>query len=339
MDLILRVDMQDLNLSEMLAQVAQRQTITAEDVLTMRRNVFRDGFVSAEEAGMLFELNNNCSQQDASWSEFFIEALTDYCVHQASPAGYISEENARWLIDCIAQDGRVDSRSELELLIKALEKASSSPEKLATFALEQVKIGALEGKGPTRQGLELVPGVIGEAEVDILRRILYAFGGDGHMAITRAEAEVLFELNDVTDEHKSHVSWSDLFVKAIANFMMAASGYQPPSREVALKREVWLDQRDGISGFMSKMVSGGLQGIFNAYSQSGGQSVAEQRVDEMQKDIQNSERVTQSETAWLVKRIGRDGNMSENEQALIEFIKENSPAIHPSFKVLGETAA
>ncbi len=331
--------MQNLNLSEMLAQVAQRQTITAEDVQTLRRNVFGDGIVSGEEAEMLFQLNNSCSQQDASWSVFFIEALTDYIVHQASPAGYISEENARWLIDSITQDGRVDSQCELEVLIKVLEKASTSPETLVTFALQQVKIGALEGKGPTRQGLELVPGVIGAAEVDILRRILYAFGGDGHMAITRAEAEVLFELNDGTDEHKNHVSWSDLFIKAIANFMMAASGYQPPPREVALRREAWLDQRDGISGFMSKMVSGGLQGIFNAYRQGGGQSVAEQRVEEMQKDIQSSERVTQSETAWLVERIGRDGNTSENERALIEFIKNNSPAIHPSFKVLGETAA
>ena len=220
-----------------------------------------------------------------------------------------------------------------------LEKASSSPVNLVSFALTQVKQGVLEGKGPTRHGLELTPGVIGEAEVDLLRRILYAFGGDGHMAISRTEAEILFELNDQTDENKNHISWSDLFVKAIANFMMAASGYTPPPRQVALKREAWLDQRDGISGFMSKMVSGGLQGIFSAYSQSGEPSVAGQRVKDMQTDIRISERVTQTETAWLVGRIGRDNNTSKNERALIEFIKENSSSIHPSFKTLSETAA
>jgi len=331
--------MQDLNLPETLAQVAQRQSISSEDVRMMRREVFSDGVVSRSEAEAMFTLNNVCAEQDASWVEFFIEALTDYCVHQASPAGYISEENATWLIAHINHDGRVNSQTELELLVKVLEKASSSPAALVAFAMEQVKWGVLEGAGPTRQGLELTPGVIAEAEVDLLRRILYAFGGDSHMAISRAEAEILFDLNDKTDEEKNHVSWSDLFVKAIANFMMAASGYQPPAREVALKREAWLDERDGISGFMSKMVSGGLKGIFSTYTQSDELSVTEQRIKDMETDIRVSERVTSVETAWLVERIGRDGSTSENERALIEFIKENSPSIHPSFKHLSESAA
>ncbi len=331
--------MQDLKLSETLAQMAQRQSITVEDVQALRQGFFRDGIISSQEAQMLFDLNNNCSRQDASWVEFFIEGLTDYCVHQASPVGYISEENATWLINCINHDGHVESETELELLIKVLEAARTSPASLVAFALEQVEHGVLEGKGPTRQGLELTPGVVGEAEVDLLRRILYAFGGDDHMAISRTEAEILFDLNDRTDEQKNHISWSDLFVKAIANYMMAASGYQPPSREVALKREAWLNERDGITGFMSKMVSGGLQGIFNVYSKGSEPGVIEQRVKDMEIDIRNSERVTETETTWLVERIGRDGNTGENERALIEFIKENSPSIHPSFKPLGENAA
>ena len=32
-----------------------------------------------------------------------------------------------------------------------------------------------------------------------MRRMLYAFGGDGNIAITRQEAEVLFDINDATD--------------------------------------------------------------------------------------------------------------------------------------------
>ncbi len=331
--------MQDIRVSQTLAQVAQRQSIKAKDVLVLRRDVFRDGIVSRLEAQALFDLNNACSVQDSSWVDFFIEALTDYYVHQADPAGYISEENATHLITCINRDGRVKSQSELELLIHVLEKASSSPASLVSFTLDQVKREVLAGRGLTRHGDELTPGVIGEAEVDLLRRILYAFGGDSHMAVSRAEAEILFEINDQTDELENHISWSDLFVKAIANFMMAASGYQPPPRQVALKREAWLEQRDDISGFMSKMVSGGLQGIFNVYSHSGEPSVAEQRVKDMQVDIVNSERVTQSETTWLVNRISRDGNTSENERALIEFVKENSSSIHPSFKTLSENVA
>ena len=38
------------------------------------------------------------------------------------------------------------------------------------------------------------PGVVTEADVNLLRRIFYAYGGDQHIAISRAEAEVLFEV-------------------------------------------------------------------------------------------------------------------------------------------------
>ena len=87
---------------------------------------------------------------------------------------------------------------ELELLVKVLETAKFSTEGLVSFALDQVSHAVIEGEGPLVRGGDLVPGVIGEAEVDLLRRILYAFGGDGNVGITRSEAEVLFTLNDAT---------------------------------------------------------------------------------------------------------------------------------------------
>ena len=61
---------------------------------------------------------------------------------------------------------------------------------------EQVAHAVVDGKGPLMLGGALVPGLVAKAEVDLLRRILYAYGGDGNIAITRAEAEVLFRINE-----------------------------------------------------------------------------------------------------------------------------------------------
>jgi hypothetical protein len=71
--------------------------------------------------------------------------------------------------------------------------------------------------------------------------MLYAFGGDGNIAVTQQEASVLFDINDATAETENHPAWSDLFVKALANFLMATSGYQVPTRQEALRREAWLE--------------------------------------------------------------------------------------------------
>jgi hypothetical protein len=323
---------------EAVDAISKNAKISPEDVLTLRRAVFGDGVVSDGEADMVFRLNEACPEQCVEWTDFFVESLTDYLVMQADPQGYVSESNAGWLMRKIEHDGHVESRSELDLLVKVIEKAKSSPEKLVAYALEQVKCGVLEGAGPVGRSRELEPGVVGEAEVVLLRRILYAFGGDGNIAITRAEAEILFDLNDATHEADNHASWSDLFVKAVANFLMAASGYVVPSRETALKREEWLEDRSGVSGFMSQMLAGGLRGIWQAY----------QRDEEMDRYarlfgrenmIAESEKISALEADWLAKRIGRDGIIHENEKALLEFIREESPSVHPALLPLIDTAA
>lgn len=330
--------MTNAKFSSAINEVASTGTIGEADVLRLRRDVFGDGFVSEADADGLFFLNDRCEWSTAQWPQFFVEALTDYVVHQAQPEGYVSKDNASWLMDRIASDGRVKSATELELLIKVLEAASSSPEELVGFALNEVKQAVLTGDGAVANGRQLQVGVIGETEVQLLRRILYAFGGDGGLAITRSEAEILFDLNDATVAAANHPSWSDLFVKAVANFMLAASGYRVPNREVALRRESWLDeQKDGgVGSFMSSMLSGGLRGILDSYRQ---QDPAAARNEAVAAAISQAEKLTEDEARWLRERMGRDGVLHENEKALLRFIRDEAAEVHPLLKPLIEQAA
>lgn len=326
--------------SEQVQAILARGTITAEDVQDLRYRVFWKGVVAANDAEMMFALNDRLAKDaDLSWAPFFVEALVDYIVMQAEPQGYISQANADWLIERISHSGHVDTATELELLVKALERAKLSPVRLVTFALQQVKIGVLEGEGYVGQRRKLQRGVIGEVEVELLRRILYAFGGDGNIAITRQEAEVLFDLNDATSEVDNHPAWSDLFVKAVANFLMASSGYQVPSRQEALRREAWLDAPTaGVGGFMSQMLSGSLDAIWNAYRE--GTFDGEPRKHETSGLVIAFEpRVTADEAKWAASRIGKDGQLHENEMALINFLKSRNAHLHPKLVPILDLAA
>ncbi|MES0131166.1 hypothetical protein NKJ76_20605 [Mesorhizobium sp. M0029] len=237
-----------------VAGLASKDRITAEDVVMLRREVFADGVVTRGEAEALFALDATATDKCPQWPEFFVEAVTDYIVHQEKPAGYISEDNAGWLIQTISRDGMVDSVTELELLVHVLERAKSSPGRLSAYALEQVANAVVDGKGPLMLGGALVPGLVAKAEVDLLRRILHAYGGDGNIAITRVEAEVLFQINEQTAAAHNDPSWNDLFVKALANFVMCSAGYEAPTRDVALRRDSFLDQVEPeIGGFFSRM--------------------------------------------------------------------------------------
>ena len=110
-----------------LAEVLATRKITAAQVREIRAALYNDGVSEAGEVERLFAMDEAATEADPAWSELFVEAVTDYIVNQVEPQGYISEENADWLIDRISRDGMVKTASELEILVKVLEKAQSSP--------------------------------------------------------------------------------------------------------------------------------------------------------------------------------------------------------------------
>jgi len=322
-----------------IAEIKARGSIKDADVLKVRRNYYDDGIITAEEADAIFALNDACPVQDPAWADCFVETITDYLVEQAEPRGYLTAENAQWLIERIAGDGRVETKTELELLVNVLDKARWAPQSLVRFALDQVRIAVIEGSGPLRSGKALEPGRVCEAEVDLLRRILHSFGGDGNIAVTRPEAEVLFDIDAATAGADNHPGWTDLFVKAIASCVMAASGYAAPPREIALARDAWLDRRGELS--LDAMLGGmgaGLKGLFGGYREQTEEERAIARLTQQKIEIVTHEAVTAAEAAWLSERIGSGGKLTPNERALLAFLKAESPCIDPVLRPLLERA-
>jgi hypothetical protein len=323
-----------------ISEIKARGSIKDADVLKLRRNYYDDGHITAEEAEIIFALNDACPVQDPAWADCFVETITDYIVEQAKPEGYLTSDNAAWLIQRISKDGRIESKTEMELLVSVLDRARWTPQGLVSFALEQVKDAVINGAGPLRSGKLLEPGVVTEADVDLLRGIIYSYGGDGNLAVTQPEAEALFDIDEATAGADNHPAWRDLFVKAIASCVMTASGYAPPPREEALARDAWLDRRGDLS--LDKVAAGlaaGFRDLFGNYREQSLEERALARLALQKVEIVTNEAVTVVEANWLARRIGRDGRMTPNERALLMFLKTESPSIHPSLQALVDKAA
>ena len=193
-----------------------------------------------------------------------------------------------------------------------------------------------------RNGKQLGAGVVTEGDVDMLRRILYAYGGDGSIGVTQPEAEVLFDINDATADAENHPSWRDLFVKAIANCVMSASGYAAPAREIALARDAWLDRRGDLA--LESIVSGmgsGLKNFLTGYRKQTEEERAIARLTQQKVEIVTNEGLCVAEATRLAERIGRDGRVTPNEQALLVFLKKDAGSLHPLLRdlVQGSSAA
>ena len=337
-------------LGSLLTEIKAAGTITDKDVVRLRMAIFPDGVVTPDEAEDLFSLNDAATDVYPAWRDLFVEAMTDYVVRQMHPEGYVDDAGAKWLIARIGADGVVKADSELELLVKVLESADSAPDSLCVYALEQVREAVLTGEGPLACGGALEPGRINAAETALVRRVMYAAAGQGNIAITRREAEVLFDINDAARGHDNDPAWRDLFAKAIAAAVMTVSGYTPLPREEEARREAWLSTpSEGVGGFIWKlfcgMGAGGMAlthpGGMEAVMHPGDEALDEWREHnaKVEADQKEAEVVTEDECQWLADRIMRDGMVDEGERALLAFLAAESPSVHPCLKPLMDQVA
>lgn len=312
-------------LADLASTLTQRAEIGAEDVLALRRLVWADGGASREEADAIMALNSVCRVRSAEWVDYLVEVICDFCIHQQKPAGYIDDGNAAWLMRWIDHDGKVDSLTELELLVRILEVATSVPASLKTYALNQIETAVLTGEGPTRKtGLVVANGDLSTAginatEVELLRRIVFAVAGDSGLVVGRDEAEMLFRLKDATLNTDNAPGWSDLFVKCVGNHLMAHSSYQSPSRDEQLKQDAYVaDTAISFWRFARRAIRMQVDGGLPETSLS----APDRANDDAARAA--SQAVTPNEKTWLNGQIQADGATDALEVALLDFIKRES---------------
>lgn len=316
--------------------IAERGSIREADADELRRAVYEDGGISLDEAERLIALNAACPVQAAEWSDLFREALTDFVVNQSEPEGYITQQNADWLISRLAPDGLVKSRKVLDLIVHIIDHARWSPEVLVAFALAQVSHAVRTGEGPLRSSRETA--TIDDDEVELVRRIIYAFGGDGNVAVTRAEAEMLCDINDSLDAGHVNPLWTELYVKAMANCLLANSGYSVPSREDALRSEAWLDEQADMSplGIIKSITRLSLDDVIGGYRKQSLEESTLSRLDREYRELVTGETLDADEANWLAERLARDGELSPAETALIAYLKDADAQIDPRFEEILE---
>jgi hypothetical protein len=317
-------------------EICRRGSVRETDVRELRALYYAETPLAESDANAIFEIDAACAVKDPAWQDFFVEAITDFVVDSAEPRGYVNIHNADWLIERITHDGQVETQSELEILVRVIDKARWSPESLVKFALNAVKDAIVTGKGAARAGGGAAAGVVTNEDVELLRRIIYAFGGDGHISVSRTEAEGLFEINDLTADKTDNAQWTELFVKAITSVVMAASGYRAPTRETALKREQWLQSRGDLSigQFVSAIVKSDRSGFMGFFSRQSAEDCELERLERERREILTAEEVTGEEAQWLVAQIERDGELTLNEKCLLLHLKQSKVDLHPSLEAL-----
>ena len=321
------------------ARVASRdESVGPETALQVRRAIYSHDRLTPSDMELVFRTAREAGRQPCpEWTAVFCDALTDYVVHQNDPPDYIPQDKADWLTATLARNG-VCSKSEFEMLIDVMTHALGVPTSLSAFALSEIKTAIISGRRDAIGGEDHPPGVVTRADVETLRAVLYAAktGSAGH--VMRDEAELLFEIAHAASQ--ADPAFDELFARAVGNYLMAINLHAPDAAE-ALHLEKWLDEKESLGGFLSRMIHRSTTGSsFNVF-----QSPAEAYEADMARQDANdrilrdeSEKITDSEATWVIAHLTRDGELSSAEKRLLQFLQAEALSIAPALRAVIDKA-
>lgn len=307
-------------------EVKRRGSIKDSDVSRLALAVRNAPVLTRAEADDLFAINEACRVQDPSWPGLLTETVADFIVAHDEPEGYLTAEKARWLVARIAENGRVETKAGLDILVAVIERARWSPGCLVRLALDAIKGTVSTGAGPLRPGQIPLAGTIRAAEIDLIRRILTAFGGEGGIAITRGEAEALFEIDEALAASALNPAWTDLFVKAIGNAMMAAAGYAVPSREEALRAATSKDAADDDLS-AATLTASCLCSLRTLYHEQSQEERGLTRLERQRIEIITGEPIKEAEPRWLIARLAHAATLSAVAASLAAYFEDEMASV------------
>lgn len=301
--------------SQVAARAAADGQISPDELLALRRELWGDGIVSQTEAEALFALNATLKERSPEWCDFFVEAIGECVLNGTPPRLQCNQDEAAWLIAQTDHDGVVDSMVELETMVRIIERAQNVPVQLKNYVLGVVEREVLSGTGPTRCGGELSATHISAAECRIIRRVIFASGGHGPAAVSRYDAEMLFQLKDATLAEENAAEWDDLFIDGVANYLQ---GFALPKAQISHERALELkafmaDTKPNMRHFIGQMARQ-VPGAPNHFGQVFGKRDGGPDYTAL---AQEGAQVTDHEQEWLNQMIEAGGEVDDLERALL----------------------
>lgn len=331
-------------LSDVSARVCAKRIVHLDDVLAIRRIIYgNDGRVDEFEAEALYAIERARTGYLAEWSKLFVEALTDHILNQVVPRGYMSEDNAKWVMAQVKRRKEPSTDGDLALVANLIEQARDVPAFFSAFGLRLCKEAVIYGDGPDGRGRIHQRGCVTGADVEMLRRILFGAGSEGLLAVSHEEAEALVAIADMTTGAANVPEFDELFARAIGNYLIGATGRPVPKREDALRWETPAAYKTDTLSALSGLFRGAqaLSPDFVIDTIGGARTLSEDVEWEIERQNQirdihreDAEVITPEKAEWLLSRVNKNGVMNAPEQALIRFIAREASYLDPALKSL-----
>lgn len=335
------------SLDLLLNEAVRDGAIGEAEVRGLRRALYGEGAPVGEAMRLLWEADKKRKVHSPEWSALFVEAALDVALRETPPFGYFPVDKAQKVMEALGEKGDVRVDTVLEALVAIVEKAQDVPTDFSAFVLRRLKSAVIYSDETTASGDRLTPGVIGLPELALIRRTVWGAGGEGLLAVSRAEAEALFDIADAAAGAPNAPEWEEFFARAVGNYLIGATGRTPLSRAEAFS--AWhADYESDMVGMLGKMLGGARDAM---RGKGIGEALAERSLSDRvalrihaEEEARaaaraQAEKLTGEKADWLVDRVRRNGVLSGPEAKLLAFVRREATHLSPELRKLVEQAA
>jgi hypothetical protein len=277
---------------------------------------------------------------DPEFAALLAEVGLDVFVTQVDPSGYITDADADWLIDCLADGGGLACAAEFDLLKSLIGHAVSVPPALTEFAVREVEKAILTGRRDAFGGDDHEPGVVTETDVEALRELAFAPTRGHSMHVDRNTAEALFDIAHATATAENAPEFVDFFAKAVGNYLMGADFLGTPDASEVLAVESELAKPSGFGAFLSAV----FQGSSNVHVAR--ESIADAEEDEDRalnaatgQQLDAASHIQADAAKWVIAHLTRGGELTPAERRLLAFLRDEAASAPPELEALYAQAA
>lgn len=139
--------MNQSSLQNCAERILAKGRIGKHDVQGLQRDVLADGVVTRADAEILIGLDRKTGSAHASWSAYFIGALTDFVVWGSRPTGTVDADTANWLAAALTDEGRcpragrlvaelIKEAQDIDEALLALVESHPTPSPVVVFPAE-----------------------------------------------------------------------------------------------------------------------------------------------------------------------------------------------------------
>lgn len=333
------------SLNRLLDESMRDGAFSDDEVRGVRRALYGERAEIGEAFILLYEADQRRRSHSGEWSRLFVEAALEVALRETPPQGYFPPDKAQRVMDALGERGELRSDTVLEALVAIVEKAEEVPVAFSAYVLRRLKQAVVYSDGITASGERLTPGVIGLPELKLIQRVVWGAGAEGRLAVSREEAEALFDIADATAGAANCADWESFFAGAVGNYLIGATGRQPPSRERAFEMWETPHKANALGAFTSiftrarELSLGDVKGDMARHRLSA-QLEESHRADNEARAaaMAQAEKLTGDKAEWIVDRIRRNGALSAPESALLGFLEREAKQLPDAVRALAVAA-